>query len=66
MKIIVVDHRRAYSYVLNASTYTVRELSLAGMSHGFWVGTFQIGIIYFDLACKIASMYVHHGKFHIP
>jgi hypothetical protein len=22
--------------VLNASTYTVRELSLAGMSRGFW------------------------------
>jgi hypothetical protein len=36
MKMIVVDHRRAYIYVLNASTYSVRELSMAGMSRGCW------------------------------
>jgi hypothetical protein len=40
MKILVVDHTAAYMYVLNASTYTVRELSLAGMSRGFWLGTY--------------------------
>jgi hypothetical protein len=38
----VVEHGRAYSYMLNASANTVHELSLDDMSCGFELGTFQI------------------------